>query len=127
MVLLVFFGLCKKIKISFLEVGHTHEDVDGLIGYVVVKLRSANITDLNVLEQVVKGAIRDEEGSIKHIETFLGIPDYDTLVQNSLPQNIEGLKKSKVLRISLDENGASYILYKTCATAPGRFPKPIEP
>jgi len=29
-------GICKKIKLHYLEVGHTHEDIDALIGNIVV-------------------------------------------------------------------------------------------
>ena len=32
MVALAACGICKKIKINYLVVGHTHEDIDGLIG-----------------------------------------------------------------------------------------------
>ena len=37
--LLVKLGICRKVKINFLEVAHTHDDIDALIGSVVVKLR----------------------------------------------------------------------------------------
>lgn len=40
--LLVVLGISKKIKVNYLEVGHTHEDIDALIGSVVVKLRAMN-------------------------------------------------------------------------------------
>lgn len=32
MAAVVATGICKKIKINYLIVGHTHEDIDGLIG-----------------------------------------------------------------------------------------------
>jgi hypothetical protein len=38
-VLLVMLGIRKKVKLSYLEVGHTHEDVDALIGTVTGTLR----------------------------------------------------------------------------------------
>jgi hypothetical protein len=36
MAAVVASGICKKIKINYLIVGHTHEDIDGLIGIIIV-------------------------------------------------------------------------------------------
>jgi len=41
MAALVACGLCKKIKIHYLVVGHTHEDIDALIGiYLIFHIRT---------------------------------------------------------------------------------------
>ena len=48
--LLVALGVAKNMKINFLEVGHTHEDIDALIGLVVMKLR---VQDLPILDSRV--------------------------------------------------------------------------
>ena len=45
--LLVALGVAKKVKINFLEVGHTHEDIDALIGSVVMKLRAQDLPILD--------------------------------------------------------------------------------
>ena len=43
MAAIVATGICKKIKINYLVVGHTHEDIDGLIGTLIY----VNITNKN--------------------------------------------------------------------------------
>jgi hypothetical protein len=58
-------GICKKIKVNYLEVGHTHEDIDALIGSVVVKLRAMNLPTLESRIEAIKGALNDAHASSK--------------------------------------------------------------
>jgi hypothetical protein len=33
---------CKEVKLGFLVIGHTHDDIDGCFGYLSKKLREEN-------------------------------------------------------------------------------------
>ena len=54
--LLVKLGICKKVKVNFLGVGHTHEDIDALIGSVVTKLRVEDLRTFKERVQDIKRA-----------------------------------------------------------------------
>ena len=41
---LVALGVCSKVVLAFLLVGHTHTDVDRIIGLVVSYIRRLNVT-----------------------------------------------------------------------------------
>jgi hypothetical protein len=40
--LLMVRGVFEEVKLGFLVVGHTHEDIDGRFGYLSKKLREEN-------------------------------------------------------------------------------------
>ena len=123
--LLVKLGICKKIKVNYLEVGHTHEDIDALIGTVVSKLR---IEDLRTFEErinAIKNAMNKfESGSVKDVEEVIGITDYEILA-NYLPLE-SGLMEIKEFRITANEDNDPVLLYKTNSTIDGWLPKPFE-
>lgn len=50
MAALVACGLCKKIKIHYLVVGHTHEDIDALIGTCLFFLISQYCLIINIFQ-----------------------------------------------------------------------------
>jgi len=53
----VKLGICKKVKVNLLEVGHTHEDIDALIGSVVTKLRIADLRTFQERVKAIKNAV----------------------------------------------------------------------
>ena len=57
-------GVTKNMKINFLEVGHTHEDIDALIGSVVMKLRAQDLPILDSRVDVFFSALKNEEAKI---------------------------------------------------------------
>ena len=48
---LVALGICDKIVVAFLLVGHTHTDVDRIISYVITYLRGMDIPTLESVKQ----------------------------------------------------------------------------
>lgn len=53
---LIEMGIFKEIYISFLMVGHTHEDVDQVFSRIAVKLKRRNASTLPDLQNVIKEA-----------------------------------------------------------------------
>jgi hypothetical protein len=47
---LIIAGVIKKCKISYLIVGHTHDDIDGVIGDAATSLRGEDVYSLSELE-----------------------------------------------------------------------------
>ena len=50
---LVALGVCNKVALAFLLVGHTHTDVDRIIGLVVSYIRRLNVTTFEELKAYV--------------------------------------------------------------------------
>ena len=125
--LLVKLGICRKIKVNFLEVGHIYEDIDALIGSVVTKLRP---TDLRTFEEritAIKNALNHiEEGQVKDVEEVIGISDYEVALANYTPPGITGLMQIKEFRIKANAEGDPVFLYKSNSTIDGWLPKPFD-
>ena len=48
---LVALGICKKVVLAFLLVGHTHTDVDRIIGLVVSYIRNLDVSSFEELKK----------------------------------------------------------------------------
>ena len=46
---LIALGICTKVVLAFLLLGHTHTDVDRVIGLVVAYIRGLNVTTFEEL------------------------------------------------------------------------------
>ena len=64
MATLATLGIRKKVKLNFLEVGHTHEDIDALIGNIVKTLRRADIPTLSIKERAICDALSNAIGRV---------------------------------------------------------------
>ena len=47
---LIALGICNKVVLAFLLVGHTHTDVDRIIGLVVTYIRRMNVATFEELK-----------------------------------------------------------------------------
>ena len=119
-------GIAKKIKINFLEVGHTHEDIDALIGSVVVKLRARDLPTLDSRVDAICGALKNEEARIRFVEEAMGITDYEKAFCGLL-KPLPGIMAVKEIRITADDDGVPAFLYKSNSTIDGWYPRPFEP
>lgn len=124
--LLVKLGICKKVKVNFLEVGHTHEDIDALIGSVVTKLRIADLRTFQERVEAIKNALNHmETGQVKDVQEVIGMTDYESSLDGIFPK-VTGMMEIKEFRISANVDGDIIFLYKLNSTIDGRLPKPFE-
>ena len=119
-------GVAKKIKINFLEVGHTHEDIDALIGSVVMKLRRQDLPTLDSRVDAICSALKNEEAKIRFVEEAMGITDYEKGLSDLLLP-LPGIMAVKEIRITADHDGVPAFLYKSNSTIDGWYPRPFEP
>lgn len=54
-----------------------------------------NIPSFEVFEQLVKGAIKVEEGKVKDIQILRGITDFDAMFKLSIPKDVQGKNNLK--------------------------------
>ena len=124
--LLVALGICRKIKVNFLEVGHTHEDIDALIGSIVTKLRAQDLPTFEARMNAIQNALTKAEAHVKAVEEVVGIPDYDSSLKSFFP-TVSGISKLKEFRITMDSTLQKPVfLYKSDPTVDGWYPRPFE-
>ena len=125
--LLVKLGICKKVKVNFLEVGHTHEDIDALIGSVVTKLRQLDLRTFEERVEAIKSALNHmETGQVKDVQEIIGMTDFESGLDNIFPKQLTGLMEIKEFRVSANVDGDIIFLYKSNSTIDGWLPKPFE-
>jgi hypothetical protein len=88
--ILIRLGIVKKIKIGYLLVGHTHDDIDGLIGVIASALRQLDVMSLSELVKAIRRAVHKESAEVKEVLLWYGLPDYESVfsevhVSNRIP------------------------------------------
>ena len=123
MAALVLLGIVRKIKLSYLIVGHTHEDIDAFIGNVVSYLRRLDIRTYEELEKACKDAVQLVGSKVLNVERAIGITDYRQMFANV--DKIADLSKARTIRITAKSDGTGVnVYYKDDSTKPGWFPRP---
>lgn len=77
--LLVHFGVFEKVVLSFLPVGHTHEDIDQIFSRLAVYLRKHNVRNQFELLEALKAAYTPRDGhevQTGHLVTVANISDW---------------------------------------------------
>jgi hypothetical protein len=93
MVTLVLLGICRKVKISFMVVGHTHDDYDALIATICTHISNMDIFTLAAFEQACRDAILKENCQVIDVLQLFGLPDFDRFFQDSFKgKKPEGIK-----------------------------------
>ena len=82
MAILIRLGIAKKVKISYLLVGHTHEDIDSIIGVICTHLRQMDVWTLTELANAIREALSKDGSQVRDVFTWYGIPDYASVFKN---------------------------------------------
>ena len=81
--LLVARGIVKRIFLSRLMVGHTHEDIDGRFAKIWMRVRNAFILTPSQYKYNVEQALTREDLPCK-VEDIFAVPDYDAFIRPSI-------------------------------------------
>jgi hypothetical protein len=128
MAALCLLGIVRKVKLSYLIVGHTHEDIDACIGNVVSHIRGQDMPTYAKFREECINAIRKEGGSILDIVRVIGITDFDKMYKDVDVGNIKGISSAHSIRITAKVDGSGVnIYYKPDSTQVGWFPRPVAP
>ncbi|CAC5393350.1 unnamed protein product [Mytilus coruscus] len=84
------------IKLTFLMVGHTHEDVDQLFSRISVKASKEKTTTIPSLLDLIKRSYTPQPIA-KHIESL-----YDFRDQMAYPSSLAGIKNQHVFKLTKD-------------------------
>ena len=101
-----------QIKVSFLIVGHTHADVDALIGTIVSYLRNVDQMSPEEFAEAVGKACRSEDGTIEAIENSLSTMDYESVFgAERMRKDFDGLPEVREIRLTRDADTDGVIMY----------------
>lgn len=124
-------------------VGHTHEDVDAIIGKVLEKnylcfyifyilflykvlggIRRKDMFTFPQYEEACGETLKSMNCRIISCRQLIGIPDYDEIFSDFNISNVQGLDDTKQLRIkSMPDAGSNKFSYKFDCRKPGWFPR----
>jgi hypothetical protein len=85
--LLINKGVCKKIVLSRLKVGHTHEDIDAIFALIWKEVRCSSILTPRQAAIRIKNALRNKTSEQKIIDLFV-IPDYHAFMDGCIDKTL---------------------------------------
>jgi hypothetical protein len=87
--LLVHKGLCKRVVITRLPVGHTHEDIDSLFAKIWMKLRLQHVMTPQQFELMVRSALY-KKGCPVVVKDIFAVPDFQSFVGDACCDQLFG-------------------------------------
>ena len=85
--MIVAVGLTKKIHVTRLPVGHTHEDIDGRFGKIWTAIRSQSILTPQEYKSALLNVFKDSRLQVEVIDVF-SVPDYKSFFNNCIDQTL---------------------------------------
>ena len=112
--LLVAKGIFKKVFVSFLLVGHTHDDIVSSFGRWSMKLREENILAIPLLKKSYMDL--DNVPIIPHM--IEEVPDFKAFIEPYIrsAHQLIGLTKAHQFRFYVHDDGVPAMLYKLLYT-----------
>jgi hypothetical protein len=74
---LILTGIVRKFKLSYLLVGHSHDDIDGSIGTVATVLRPEDVYSILHIKSIVNETLKNLQ--VKHFRINIGTINYESL------------------------------------------------
>lgn len=90
MAALCLLGVVKKVKLSYLEVGHTHDDYDAIIGTIGSYITNLDLATFEDYKTACIEAITKQGSLVLAVERIVGITDYDRLFQDFNSSKVTG-------------------------------------
>ena len=98
--MLVRKGVFKEVVLSFLMVGHTHEDIDQLFSIITYKLMQRNLISPESMGKLCVGALRSAGHTNVHFEILSFQHDYKAWLTPVLDDELKGYTKPHVFSFS---------------------------
>jgi hypothetical protein len=115
--LLVKEGVFQKVYVNFLQVGHTHEDVDQMFSRISEYLKDKNIYSIVDLIRCLKksftcvDAPKEGPRQMQH-EHISDLPDYRTWFESAMPEQWEGIMSCRSFKFGWTSDGKLRMWHK---------------
>jgi hypothetical protein len=117
---LVMWGTFKKVKISFLPVGHTHDDCDQCFSCLNKKFKTVDMMTLPDLTEACKVAYPGEP-QVVHLDNMA---NWTSLFEPIMVKNVRGISKPRCFLVRRDGAGVVRHYYRQqMQTSKGWFPE----
>jgi hypothetical protein len=108
--LLVGAGVFEKVKLSFLPVGHTHEDIDQLFSRFAESLRRMDCFSWDDLERIIRSSYHSENGSQPEVVRNPKVPDFKGWMEDK-EIDISGHTGPMCFKFQKDDSTADVLMY----------------
>jgi hypothetical protein len=89
--ILVDMNIFNRIELSFMEVGHTHSDIDQEFSVIANKVRNTDIYSPQDLVDLVQGCFLDGGRKWCHAEVVTNIVDFEAVIKPAVLDELIGL------------------------------------
>jgi hypothetical protein len=120
--LLVEWGIFKKVKIGFLPVGHTHDDVDQMFSCFSTPLKRAEIFELKDIADVCKSNY-EPKPQFYHLDHMASWASH---MSKLLPSQVKGITKPRCFKIFRDSVGVVRHKYRNQLQTSKKDPKRVD-
>ena len=121
--ILVALGVFNKIKLCYLPVGHTHEDIDQMFSRFSVALAKCSVLTYDCLFAIMKKAFHYEDKEID-IQRLHNTWDFDTWMRDAMPKHFEGITESMCFKFTRDDDNEVVLLHAREAMSTSKKAKP---
>jgi hypothetical protein len=122
-------GIVKKVKISYLIVGHTHDDVDAIIGVCASALRPEDVLSFSVMKDIIQKTLSAKgRGKLLQFRVNIGTINYELLREVLLDEFPVRIQVSTMRHVRLTASqDKSYVnmLYTDEPSKLGLYPRGI--
>jgi hypothetical protein len=129
---LIMWGIVKKFKISYLIVGHTHEDIDGTIGNAATTLRPEDVYSLSNMNAYLAETYKNLACKHFRFKVNVGCMNYEPLLEiinKSLSKDVpnKNIATMREIRLTASADLKSVeMLYTDDSTKGGWYPRGIS-
>jgi hypothetical protein len=111
--LLVSLKVCKEIKISFLPVGHTHEDIDQFFSRLAILLRRTDALSLPHLAEIIPASYKTKEAQRPVVHIWESLGNISEWLKDQGVQAIPNITQYRSFHIDEGKDGRPQVRVKT--------------
>ena len=128
---LVESGCFDTVVVSFLLVGHTHEDVDQVFSRISEYLSTRSIYSLDEFDEYVKAAVHSTKSPNKetanvNVERISAVGDFTSVIEPNIDEKVKGIKVPCQFVFEASSDGGHRIglmRYRSFGASPVWYPK----
>lgn len=83
--------LILQVKLSYLEVGHTHDDYDAIIGTIAAHIANLDLPTFDDYKSACMEALSKQGSIVLAVEKIIGMCDYDRLFRDFNTSDVKGI------------------------------------
>ena len=120
---LVGLRIFDKIKLCYLPVGHTHEDIDQMFSRFAVALAKCAVLTYEGLISIMKKAFHFEDKPLD-VKRLYNTWDFGAWMEDYMPKKFEGITESMCFKFTRDDEDGVVLLHARSAMSTSKRSEP---